>query len=248
MTVPTPAPNLGRHLFGLAALVFGLITLVWHEYNDWHPPRYIVYAGAAALLFGGTAMQFRRTAKTGAAALAAVYLVFALRCLPRIVAAPRIYNSWGNFFEQFSLVTGAAIVYARLSSASSRETLSRIGRILLAICVASFALEQAFYLHPTATLVPKWLPPSQMSWAVTTTVLFALAALALLANRRALLAARLLTLMLVIFGLLVWVPLLLLGPRNPANWSETAETFAIAGTAWILADLLGEHRLTERNA
>jgi hypothetical protein len=87
-----------------------------------------------------------------------------------------------------------------------------------------------------------------MSWAVTTTVLFALAALALLANRRALLAARLLTLMLVIFGLLVWVPLLLLGPRNPANWSETAETFAIAGTAWILADLLGEHRLTERNA
>jgi hypothetical protein len=25
------------------------------------------------------------------------------------------------------------------------------------------------------------------------------------------------------------------------NWSETAETFAIAGTAWILADLLGEN-------
>src|SRR5260370_38030145 len=134
MTVATPSSNLGRPLFGVPGLAFGLITLAWHDYNDWHPPLYIVYPAAAALIFGGAAMQFRRTAKTGAAVLGAVYLVFALQCVPRIVAAPKIYNSWGNFFEQFSLVTGAAIVYARLSSAWSRETLNRIGRILLVIC------------------------------------------------------------------------------------------------------------------
>jgi hypothetical protein len=160
--------------------------------------------------------------------------------VPGIVAAPQVYNSWGNFFEQFSLVTGAAIVYARFSSAWSRETLNRVGRVLLGICVTSFTLEQAFYLHPTATLVPKWLPPSQMFWALGTTGLFALAAVALLTNRMALLATRLLTMMLVIFGLFVWVPLLVRDPRSHANWSETAETFAIVGAAWILADLLGE--------
>ena len=98
-------------------MAFGLITLAWHDYNGWHQLRYIVYAAAAALIFGGAAIQFRRTAKTGAAVLAAAYLVFALLCVPGIFAAPRIYNSWGNFFEQFSLVTGAAIVYARWSSA-----------------------------------------------------------------------------------------------------------------------------------
>jgi len=245
MTLATPRSNLGRHVFGAAALAFGFITLTWLEYNDWHPPRYIVYAVAAALIFGGAAIQFRRTAKIGALVLVAIYLVFAVRCVPGIVVKPRIYNNWGNFFEQFSLVTGAAIVYARLSSAWSPETLHRIGRILVGICVASFTLEQAFYLHPTASLVPKWLPPSQMSWAVTTTVLFALAAVALLANRMALLSARLLTMMLVLFGLLVWVPLLLSDPRSHTNWSETAETFAIAGTAWILADLLGEVRLKD---
>jgi hypothetical protein len=242
MTVSTPSSNLGRHVYGVAALAFGLITLAWHDYNDWHPPRYIVYAAAAALIFGGAAIQFRRTAKTGAAVLGAVYLVFTLQCVPRIVATPRIYNSWGNFFEQFSLVTGAAILYARLSSAWSRETLSRIGRILVGICIASFTLEQAIYLDATAHLVPKWLPPSQMFWAVATTVLFALAAVALLTNRMALLATRLLTMMLVIFGLLVWVPLLLSDPHNHTNWSEDTETFAIAGAAWILADLLGEYR------
>jgi hypothetical protein len=227
----------------VAALAFGLITLTGHEYNDWHPPRYIVYAAAAALIFGGAAIQFRRTSKTGAAVLGAVYVVFALQCVPQIVAKPQIYNSWGNFFEQFSLVTGAAVLYASLSPAWSGEMLNRIGRILLGICAASFTLEQAIYLDATAQLVPKWFPPSQMFWAVTTTVLFALAAVALLANRMALLATRLLTMMLATFGLLVWVPILLSDPHNLANWSETAETFAIAGTAWILADLLGEYRL-----
>jgi hypothetical protein len=238
VTVSTPSSNLGHRLFGVAALAFGLITLAWHDHNDWQ--GYIVYAASAAQIFGGAAIQFRRTAKTGAAVLGAAYLVFALLCLPGIVAKPLIYNSWGNFFEQCSLVTGAAIVYARWSSAWSLETLHRIGRVLLGICTASFALEQASYLQATANLVPKWLPPSQMFWAVTTTVLFALAAAALLTNRMALLATRLLTLMLVIFGLLVWVPLLLSDPRSHTNWSETAETFAIAGAAWILADLLGE--------
>ena len=240
MTVSTPSSNLGRHVFGVAALAFGLITLAWHDYNGWHQPRYLIYAAAAALIFGGAAIQFRRTVKTGAAVLGAVYLVFALRCVPGIVAKPLIYNSWGNFFEQFSLVAGAVILYTRLASAWSRETLNRIGRILLGLCAASFTLEQAFYLGPTASLVPKWLPPSQMFWAVATTVLFALAAVALLTNRMALLATRLLALMLVMFGLLVWVPLLLSDPSSHTNWSETVETFAIAGTAWILADLLSE--------
>jgi hypothetical protein len=245
MTVSTPSSNFGRHVFGMAALAFGLITLAWHDYADFHQLRYIVYAAAAALIFGGAAIQFRRTAKTGAVVLGVAYLVFVLLCVPPIVAAPQIYNSWGNFFEQFSLVTGAAIVYARLSSAWSQETLNRIGRILLGICTASFTLEQAIYLDATAHLVPKWIPPSQMFWAAATTVSFALAAVALLTNRMALLASRLLTIMVVSFGLLVWVPLLLSAPHNHTNWSENAETFEIAGAAWILADLLGEYRLND---
>lgn len=245
MTVSALSSNLGRYVFGLAALSFGVIALAWRDSNDSHQLRYIVYAASAALIFGGAAIQFRRTAKTGAGILAAAYLVFTLLCVPGIVAAPQIYNSWGNFFEQFSLVTGAAMVYAHLSSAWSRETLNRIGRILLGICTASFTLEQAFYLKATATLVPKWIPPSQVFWAVATTVLFALAAVALLTNRMALLATRLLTMMLVSFGLVVWVPLVLSNPHSHVNWSENFETFEIAGAVWILADLLGEYRLND---
>jgi hypothetical protein len=245
MSVSPPSSGIGRHVFGVAALGLGLITLIWHDYSGWHQLRYLAYAAAAGQILGGAAMQFRRTEKAGAAVLGAVYLVSSLLCVPGIVAAPKLYNSWGNFFEQFSLMTGPAMVYGRSSSALSGEKLNRIGRILLGICTASFTLEQAFYLEATAKLVPKWLPASQMFWAKTTTVLFALAAVALLTNRTALLATRLLTMMLVSFGLLVWVPLLVSDPRNHTNWSETMETFAIAGTAWILADLLGGYRANE---
>jgi len=244
MTVSMANSKLGYHVFGVAALAHGVITLAWHDSNDGHQLRYIVYAAAAALIFGGATIQFRRTAKAGAAVLGAGYLVSVLLCVPGMVAAPQIYNSWGNFFEQFSLLSGAAIVYAWFSSAWPPKTLTRIGRILLGICTASFTLEQAFYLDATAKFVPKWIPPTQMFWAVATTFFFALAAVALLTNRMALLASRLLTLMIVSFGLLVWVPLVFSNPHSHTNWSEMAETFEIAGAIWILADLLGEYRLS----
>ncbi len=254
MPVLEPSLSLGRHVFGVAALVFGAVTLAWHDYPDWDQLRYMlnatsgpvfVFAAATAQIFGGAAIQFARTAKTGAVVLGAMYAAFALLCVPQIIAAPLTYNSWGNFFEQFSLVTGAAIVYARSSPALPPKAVARIGRILLGICTASFALEQALYLNATARLVPKWLPPSPMFWAVATTILFALAAVALMMNRMGLIAARLLTMMIAIFGILVWVPLLLSSPHDHATWSETVETFAIAAAAWILADFLGEYRLND---
>jgi hypothetical protein len=40
--------------------------------------------------------------------------------------------------------------------------------------------------------------------------------------------------------------LLVSDPRSHGNWSEFAETFAIAGAAWILADLLGEHQADDQ--
>ncbi len=249
MTGSPPRSSVGRHVFGLAALASGIITAAWPDYRGWDELRSVlnatdgpvfVYAAAAAQIVGGVAVNFRRTATAGAAVLAVVYLVFAVLYVPRIVASPQIYDRWGNFFEQFSLAIGAAIVYARFSPAWALERTIRLGRVLFAVCVVSFALEQAFYLDATAQLVPKWIPPSPVFWAVTTTVAFLLAAVALLTDLRSLLAARLLTAMIVLFGLLVWVPLIFAAPHSHTNWSEGAETFAIAGAAWVLADLLRE--------
>jgi hypothetical protein len=120
--------------------------------------------------------------------------------------------------------------------------LARFGYYSFGICVLSFALEQLFYLSETASLVPKWIPPGQMFWAIATTVAFGFAAIALLTGLLAGLAARLNTAMLVGFGLLVWLPALFADAHSFSNWTESLETFGIAGSAWIVAEYLGDQR------
>ena len=248
--------DLGRHVYGAAAVAFGVITLVWHDFNGWQQIRalgnvphreILVYIAAAIEIFGGVAIQFRRTALASTAALGTIYLIFALLWVPHVFATPKIYDCWGNFFEQFSLVSGAVSVYASVSSNVSRAArLARIGYICFGICVVSFTLEQLFYLSGTAGFVPKWIPPGQMFWAITTTIALAFAAIAILTGHSALQASRLLTAMLIGFGLLVWLPAPFADPHKLINWAGNAQNLAITGAAWMVADSLSRNRSGSR--
>jgi hypothetical protein len=63
------------------------------------------------------------------------------------------------------------------------------------------------------------------------------AAIAILINRQARLAIRLMTLMLALFGLMVWVPHVIANPKAHFMWSECALTFLVTGAAWMVAEL-----------
>jgi hypothetical protein len=76
-----------------------------------------------------------------------------------------------------------------------------------------------------------------MFWAILTTVAFGLAAIAILINRHARLAMRMMALMLALFGGLVWVPRVIAHPKGHFNWSECVLTFLVTGAAWAVADL-----------
>jgi uncharacterized membrane protein YphA (DoxX/SURF4 family) len=242
--------SLGRYVYGLATIGSGICAFVWHNYDALAgvPHRGILtYIVATIEILAGVAVLWPRTVRAGAVALGAIYFVFALLGVPFIIKHPLIYNGFGNFFEQFSYVSGALILYACCGPIAPGRTsrLAQIGYYSFGICVVSFALEQLFYLSATASLVPKWIPPGQMFWAIATTAAFALAAIALLTEIMALLASRLNTAMLVGFGLLVWLPALLANPHSFVNWSEGLETLAIAASAWIVADFLGHRRSAE---
>jgi uncharacterized membrane protein YphA (DoxX/SURF4 family) len=242
--------SLGRYVYGLAAIGAGICALVWPDFNNWQSIKAIgdaphseilTYIVATVDILGGLAVVWPRTARAGAVALGTVYLIFALLAIPAIVEQPLIYNGFGNFFEQFSFVAGAAILYACSDPIASARTsrLATFGYNAFGVCVLSFALEQLFYLSATASLVPKWISPGQMFWAIATTAALALGAIALLTGFTASLASRLTTAMLLGFGLLVWLPALLAAPHSLTNWSEGIETLGIAGSAWIVADFLG---------
>lgn len=240
----------GRHVFGLTAISIAILTLIWREFDIWQGlgsfshRAVFIYIAAAVELLGGVTIQWRRTARVGAVLLGVISFVFLVFCIPPIVAQPTIYFSWGNFFEVFSQIAAALIVFGTVArSDSSRPSIAaRIGYLCFGLCVVSYTLGQLFYLSLTASLVPPWIPFGRMFWAIATTVAFALAAIALLSGWFALVASRLLTVMLFGFALLVWLPALRSNPHSLSNWTETAQTVAIAAAAWIAADFLAQRR------
>jgi uncharacterized membrane protein YphA (DoxX/SURF4 family) len=242
--------SVGRYVYGLAAIGSGICALAWDDFSAFGgvPHREILtYIASTIEILGAVAVQWPRTARAGAVALGTIYFAFALLGVPLIIKHPLVYNGFGNFFEQFSFVSGAVILYACAGPIAPARPprLARIGYYWFGICVVSFALEQLFYLSATASLVPKWIPPGQMFWAIATTAAFALAAVALFTGFMARLASRLTTAMIVGFGLLVWLPAIFADPHSFANWSEGAETLGIAASAWIVADFLGHRRSAE---
>src|SRR5437762_789370 len=141
-------------------------------------------------------------------------------------------------FGASAVLCGVMAVYAATEPNAARAAvLGRLARFGLGLCAISFTLSQIFYLRVTADLVPRWIPPNQILWAILTTIAFALAAIAILINRHARLAIRLMTLMLALFGVMVWIPRLIARPEAHLNWSEFGLTFLITGAAWMVADL-----------
>ena len=193
----------------------------------------------ATQVAGGIGMLHPRSVRSASVVLCVVYSCFSLACVPDIIAAANIYDKYGgSFFIFFSMLCGAIALYAATEAKAAREVvLGRLARLGLGVSAISFTLGQALLLRDTAGLVPKWIPPNQMFWAILTTVAFGLAAIAILVNRQASLATRLMALMLAFFSLLVWVPHVIAHPNVHFNWSECALTFLVTGAAWMVADL-----------
>jgi hypothetical protein len=240
----------GRIVFGASAVLLGVISLMWYDLNTWQTLHQIwslpfgtIIGGClmAAQIAGGIGAQHPRTAHLASIVLAVVYLLFSLACIPAVIAAPS--DSYPSFFEHFCALCGAIALFAATGTGSVRAAaLSRAARVGLGVCAISFTLTQIRYLRETAALVPKWIPPGQAFWAILTTVAFALAAIAILIHRRARLAIRLMTLMLALFGVLVWIPRLIAHPQAHLNWSEFGLTSLITGASWMVAEVCEPHR------
>lgn len=244
---------MGRYLFGAAALALGVASFVLHVQlvSSWTLPGRVVFLDvtAAAQIIGGIAIAFPRSVRLGAATLLAVYAVFTCTFVPPIFAQPGIYASWGDVFYALGLVVGAAVAYACAAPAASWAIgLGNTAVFAFGLCNISYAIEQVEFFARTASLVPKWIPLGGSFWSIVTTIAFALAGVSLLVRYKALLASQLVALMLFIFGVTIWIPILIAQPGRLSNWSEGLETFALAGAAWIVADLLAGSRLNLRGS
>lgn len=247
--------NHGMRVYGLGAIALGLVGLIWGDFaTNWQPIQALpfavphrmalAYVAAAGLLSAGVAIQWRRSARVGLLVLAILYFIFALLWLPRVIGFPQIFGTWGGFLEAMSLVPAAVIVYASLEPHDSAWASGavRISRLFFGVCALSFGLVHFTALPQTAAMVPQWIPPGQLFWAVATGVFHLLAGIAILSGVLDVLGSRLLTAMLATFSALVWAPRLFAQPHEHVVWAGNAFNLAIVGAAWVVADSIAGRR------
>jgi len=242
----------GRRLFVTAAAALGAIGLFWGDFAaNWQPippdlPGRAAFAllAGALLLVAGLAAHYDRTTRAAGWVLAAVFAAFSIPWAVRVVRFPEIFGTWGGFAEAFSLVL-AAIIVAEASGRRERgrrEAVESLCILAFGFCAIAFGLNHFFALPQTAAMVPGWIPPNRMFWAVATGIFHCAAGLAIVSGVYALLAARLLGAMMLGFSVLVWIPNLVRSLTVHMTWAGNAENLALAGAAFVVADAIARHR------
>lgn len=251
LTVEKPAPALGWRVLGLGVAAMAVVGLAWGDFDPGQPvPKAfpgriaLAYAADAFMLVAGAAMEWRRTAAWGAAALAGYYaiVVVVLMAGRMVLAHPAEFGAYSDAAEQLAIAAGALIVYAANagSDAGPAARLTRLGQMAFGVCAVLFGAAHFIYMNLTAPLVPKWLPPGQAFWAYATGLAQIAAGIAILTGVEARLAAILLSAMYAAFTPLVHLPMLLAAPSSHWEWSENALNLALTGAAWVMADSLAK--------
>lgn len=253
----------GVFVYGIASIAAGILDLIWQDFEHAHQPiqafgdhipgrEVLAFITAVWLIAGGSTILWRRTARAGSVALAAIYSIFAVFWLPRLYTAPHVLGVripvyigvLGGMGTQLILVAAGAIVYASLSSPVSLlpERVSPAARWIFGVCSIDFGLAHLTGVKANSIFVPKWMPWGADFWTILTGICFVLAGLAVLVRILDVVAARLLALMLLVFSALVLSPEPFTSPHNHVAWGANAYNLAAVGAVWIFAESLANRR------
>lgn len=238
--------NLGIGVYAAGAIALGIIGLAsgdfavsWQRVAPGVPGRHVLALITAIWeICGGALLLWRKTARAGAAMLALIFCVFVLLWVPPIVAAPAVYDSWGNLFEELSLVIAGATLFVALAPSGSRlHGMAKQASRFYGICAVSFGVDHLVYLKGAAAYVPKWIPGGGIFWVAATAAFFLMAAAALFSGIMVGLATRLLAVMIMAFEVLIWIPALYANPHQHFYWAANGMAFVLAAGAWVIADV-----------
>ena len=239
----------GWRVYGLGVMALGMACLAFGDFDPGQPvPEHfpartaLAYAAGAFMVVAAAAVEWRRTAAWGAAALTVYYALFVVILMNGrlLLTDYAVYVTYEDIAMQLAIAAGGLIVYAATAriDAALAARLTRLGQLAFGVCALVFGGAHFVYMNNTAPLVPKWLPPTQEFWGYATGVGFVAAGVAILTGVQARLAAILLTAMLASFGLLANGPMLLADHSSHWNWTESAVNLAVVGAAWVVADSL----------
>jgi uncharacterized membrane protein len=239
-------PNVGHLLFaaafacvGVLGLVEGKFAPIWTPVPKDLPAReWLAYLCALIPLVSGIGLFFARTRIGAAIALLAWLSLWVLFFrVPAIVRAPLTQDPWSGVGETLVYLAAAWILYGRAI---------RGARVAYGLALIPFGIAHFTYFKETAGFVPGWLPWHE-AWAAFTGAAYIAAGLGIVFGVCARLAATLSAIEMGAFTVLVWVPIVMVGP-NAFQWSEFVISCVLTASAWVVVDSyrdapwLGIHR------
>ncbi|MGC1298030.1 MAG: hypothetical protein WA869_23610 [Alloacidobacterium sp.] len=243
-------------IFGVQHFVFaGFVAMIVPPWIPWH--FFWAYFVGIALIAAGVAIMVRREAWLAGLLLGAMILAFVILIHSRLLAqmpgdAFAMNPIFGphpgrlnNACKDLGL-SGAAFLFAGTQSETwkvfGKDKVFTLGRVLFAIAVAALGALHFAYpafapgVQPMSTTI-KFPLPGQPMWSYFTGVAFLAAAVAIFLNSKVRLAATLLGILILLFGLIVWVPWLAAHPQDVAGGNYLKD-MGLAGGALLLAGAL----------
>jgi uncharacterized membrane protein len=242
--------ELGRILFGLSMAGLGALSIRFRDFAfawqlvpkgiAWHDA--LTIASGAILLVGGMTLLLQQTARLSALVLAGLLFLFVLLVrLPHVLMQPSVEGNWYGVGETLTFVAGGWTIFstlpARRGEAFAAIGSVRLGQNLFALALPALGLAHFFYLDQTTPLIPKWLP-FHAPLAYFTGAAHIAAGAGILFGVLPRLAATLEAVMVSLFTLLVWIPIVVPTPKSAFDWTELLVSMAIAGAAWAVAESL----------
>jgi uncharacterized membrane protein len=240
--------SVGHAVFAATMIGLGILGLVKREWLSLfqpipHDTAALAYFCALVCLATGIGLLWQSTFAVAARVLLVWLLLWLL-----LVRVPGIFLSftvdyWWAVCKIAVMAAAAWVLYVwfatewdrRLSFATGESGL-RIARVLYGVALIPFGIAHFLYLQPTAALIPHWMP-WHVALACFTGGAFIVAGLAISIGVCARLAAVLVALQIGAFTLLVWVPMVVAGTKDPFQWSETILSATLTAAAWVMADL-----------
>ena len=255
----------GDALFAASVAGVAVLSLVYGNFvpllEPFLGPKVVTFALGLLLLAASIGLFFERTLAASAIIIAMYAIAWALVRTSPIVQAPQSIGSWYGFCEGVSALAGVWTLYAlhrRHTDAGMVALLTsdialRVARGLFGAACLEYGIAHFAYAAYSLPFVPTWLP-ARVPFLYATGIFHAAAGAGLILGIQPRLAARLEATMIILFGVLVWLPSYFANPTpkwagNLQNqWSETIVTFLLAGVACLIAESLSSDASSNKAA